>query len=718
MLSSPRLYHQGKYVELANEDEFDYPQVNGDKFNQRAHAPIMSKDEKRQQHLISAREVARRKQFDHFSSNPGDRDYVDDPVDRVITKGLAGRPRVTRHEPHAECIGHNSSPVGSKTRVFQSPPRSGTTFHDEHRDSQPRAFRPVTRTSMEDPRFQEYPSTSTSGRHSESSQRGHRMSTSSSRSSGIARDVRMTTGKIASGSLESSDNRATVSRSFTVKRKVKGAPNEKSKPHSASTSLTAVRESNSEHIGGGSNLAQRKSVKDMVEDIKREAELKRASAEAVSYAAPTPVANRLGSTLDRISEQSVARDEAPSTSWHSRTHLYPKQTQPDEKTEVIVKYPVVSQSTVKSKKPPTPPPRPRTRPSVSELPPPPPPTTIYPMSGQLSTVLHPGVSVAQTAPPRITDSQKHVPVAPTTRRPSIQSQSPRKRKLSVDRRESRANERDIVDHVQGMLDSISRTAFQQGMPAASASRRDSAVRAGHSRVTQIASVGSDLSDLTFSPGKTSTPIQSRINVQTDVQKQSQIRSDRSMIQAAMDKRRLRIADSTATTWPSDTTIQDVTGASGSVSSAFPSSQMPSGTHEKIESQTAIKARRLSSGPPALSASPQKNFTAGSAIKAQRFSPGTSALSALPQKNFGQTPRRRRSLSTPASPVFSLTGSGARGRVQTGARTAPSSPISEKTDREDRTMTRNDGIDNDATQNLSPTERLFRQIRSRRQSYGD
>ena len=742
MLSSPRLFHHGKYVELANEDEFDYPaSVNRNKFLQdnvednpfrgkyksRAHAPFLSKDEKRHLQLNSAREVARRKQFDRFRTVTNGKGQMNDPVDRVITKGLVGKTRVTTNEPHAECIGHNISPIGRRgvhqTRVFQSPPRTGTRkgSHRAEYKVQPNdnlteimetdAFKPMSETSEDDLKHTEYPTTSALRRYSESSKRGRGVS--SSKSSGITRDVRMLEDRVASGQPELNESQMTGSRSFTVKRKVRAAPHEKSKPQSVS--LTAIYESNSEQVVGGSNNFTRKSVKDTVEEVKREAQLRRTSAEVKTDASSTQVTDILGTTLDRKSELAVSHNGTPSASWHSRRLLHSKQTE-DNQEELILEHPKIRQPVAKNDTLPSDPS------SASEFPPL--PSFLYytddtpPSSARTGVASQTVVSAANKPSPSTAASQNHVSGMSTTRRGSVQNQSPRKRKLSIDRKAPNANNTDIVDHVQGMLDSISGGAFQQRHApyhsTPKASERKPSIQSDQNRVTQIASVDSDLGNFTFSPRKTSTPVQSAVDVQKHV------RSDRSMIESALEKRRLRIADSNSSTTASASVIHDVRDTVRRVSTALPSSRIASGTREKANSQMAIKAR---------------------------VSPGTQdiLLRTFPteysRSEMRQPPKRRRTLSTPASPVFALTGHGASGHVPIGAYTAPSSPTSDMIVHEDHSWERMDGTDDEskdrrnasnmkftseterhahagALPKLSPRGLLLKEIRSRRQSSDD
>ena len=68
-------------------------------------------------------------------------------IDRVITKNTTGKKRITTNlsEPHAECIGHNSSPAGkrgmSRTRVFHSPKKSATYDVDIEMPHSPHAIK-------------------------------------------------------------------------------------------------------------------------------------------------------------------------------------------------------------------------------------------------------------------------------------------------------------------------------------------------------------------------------------------------------------------------------------------------------------------------------------------------------------------------------------------------------------------------------------------------
>ena len=655
---------------------------------------------------------------------------MNDPVDRVITKGLVGKTRVTTNEPHAECIGHNSSPVGRRgvhqTRVFQSPPRTGTRkgSHRGEYKVQPNdnlaeimeteVFKPMPETSKKDLRHTEYPST-LALKYSESSKRDRGVSSSTSKSSGTSRDVRMSEDRVGSGPVELNESQTPGSRSFTVKRKVRAAPHEKSKPQSIS--LTAVYESNSEQVVGGRNNFTRKSVKDTVEEVKREAQLRRTSAESKTDTPSTQVTDRLGTTSDRISsELAVSHNGTPSVSWHSRRFLHSKQTDGDQE-DLVLTHPKISRPVNKNDAlPPVPPPSPTARSSVSEFPPL--PSFLYHTDDKPQASARAGaapqkvVSAANKTSPRVAESQNHV----TDRSESIQNQSPRKRKLSIDRKASNANNTDIVDHVQEMLDSISGGAFQQRhapyRSTPKASERKPSVQSDQNRVTQIASVDSDLGNFTFSPRKTSTPIQSALDVQKHV------RSDRSMIQSAMEKRRLRITDSNSSTGTSASVIHDVRDAVPDVSTALPISQKASGGKEIANSQMT---QRVSPGTPDR--------------LHQTFPTGHSGYGSE------QSPKRRRSLSTPAAPVFALTGHGARGHVPKGAYTAPSSPTSARIVHEDHSRERMDSTDDEskyrrnasymkfkseterhahagALPKLSPRGLLLKEIRSRRQSSDD
>lgn len=68
-------------------------------------------------------------------------------VDRVITRNLVGKTRVTSNEPHAECLGHNSSPIGKwgivRTRVFS--PRKSFKPLSKKNNTQPKTAQSAPR---------------------------------------------------------------------------------------------------------------------------------------------------------------------------------------------------------------------------------------------------------------------------------------------------------------------------------------------------------------------------------------------------------------------------------------------------------------------------------------------------------------------------------------------------------------------------------------------
>ena len=719
LLRSPRLFYQGKYVELANEDEFDYPEN------------------------ASAREVARRKHFDRFRNighQADNKRQHGDAVDRVITKGLVGKTKVTTNEPHAECIGHNCSPVGRrgvcKTRVFQSPMRSGAghgslyderkarhafdedrrfdssrVYPGEHRIDREQSGIFKTRPGRINSMYKEYPTKLLERTASQSRKRGERLT--SSRSSGIPRDVRISGSSRMVPERKPSEDMVVMKPHVIyesqpigpIKKQVKTTPHDTS--NTQSVSLTAISGSENEQLDDTSRVSTRRSVMDIVEEVKRESQLKRVSVVSGTEAPMTPVTNSLETTTDRISDPSVSNNKIPSVTWHSRKLLHPKQTERNQE-ELALRHPNFSQSVVNND---TLPPMPRQEPSVqplaSEFPPLPSFLSYTDDKRKFLTNVAAASQVespiASKTSPGKQISQGHFPDVPTTRRPSIQNQSPRKRKLSPYRKPPQNHEKDIVDYEQEMLNSISDEAFQQ--KAIGSILANSSFQTGNPCVNQKESADFCMSNLTFSPQKTSTPIQSSEDVH------EQVRSDRSIIESAMGKRRLRIADSISTVDGSTIVIPDVSNTLHNVSTVSPIARNIENVRENSKDPAAIKA---------------KGFSPAAPDRLQRTFPTNPGL------GMRQKPERRRTLSTPASPVFSLTGPGTQEHVKMGAHTAPPSPTSNRSVHKDHTRDTTNGTDYESKNlttasymqfqaynerpkhvDVSPRALLLREIRSRR-----
>ena len=165
----PYLKHKGKYIELSTVDENpprdrrdqDVFQKNTgyyfkEKYNAReakirASSSTSSVTGSTSQEKIKqkTRDASKKWKDNHHKYTSGKtkqivvggshfygQDVTDSSISRLITKHGTGKRMVTTNlgEPHAECIGHNCSPVGkqglSRTRVFHSPVKRGTFYYD------------------------------------------------------------------------------------------------------------------------------------------------------------------------------------------------------------------------------------------------------------------------------------------------------------------------------------------------------------------------------------------------------------------------------------------------------------------------------------------------------------------------------------------------------------------------------------------------------------
>ena len=160
--SQPRLLHKGKYIELATEEEavndirkemympgtktkYMYEYREDRPINQGYNTNIPASDtssfvkEKQErvfkskpahsatrgQSYMHTRDLYRQPFSQVESMSKSSRGGMASAVARVIKANVATKKPVGTGEPHAECLGHNSSPVGkrgiAKTRVFHSP---------------------------------------------------------------------------------------------------------------------------------------------------------------------------------------------------------------------------------------------------------------------------------------------------------------------------------------------------------------------------------------------------------------------------------------------------------------------------------------------------------------------------------------------------------------------------------------------------------------------
>ena len=165
----PYLRHKGKYIELSTVDESPHCDRRGqdvfqkntgyylkEKYNAReakirASSSISSVTGSTSQEKIKqkTRDVSKKWKDNHHKYTSGKKkqillgrshfygqDETDSSISRLIMKhGTDNKMVTTNHsEPHAECIGHNCSPVGkqgvSRTRVFHSPVKRGTFYYD------------------------------------------------------------------------------------------------------------------------------------------------------------------------------------------------------------------------------------------------------------------------------------------------------------------------------------------------------------------------------------------------------------------------------------------------------------------------------------------------------------------------------------------------------------------------------------------------------------